>query len=209
MNFIHKINYQEKIFDSIGEAWIAILKEILNSGCSSNEYLELNNSIINFRSKAEDKILCKYGNESNIKEMKKVFFSDAENMFGHSYKKLMLGPKCRTDFSDIIEILTEKNTSNRAIISFMNTVEKQPCISSIHFKIRNGILNVTYFSRGQDIYNKFYCDAVCIDQIAASISTQLNITNYFITGFMSSAHIYMQDIPKATKLLASVEKCVF
>lgn len=206
MDFLPRINCINKIFVSIGETWVELIKNILDSGVSRDEYLELNNVILNFRSEDVDDIIEKYGNKLNITEMKKVFFSDDENIFGHSYCKLMNGPKGRNDLFDVADILKEKNASNRAVISFSSIPEKQPCISAIQFKIRDGILNTSYFSRGQDIYNKFYCDAICIDHITKIICDELHIDDYVITGFISSAHIYKSDIMKASNLVECLNK---
>lgn len=191
----------KKIYETIGSCWIDSLKNIYSNGTKGEETTELYNINLNFFYTQTDDILNSYGKIENIEEMKKVFFSDKDNIYGHSYKNLISGPYKQKDLSDVVAILKEKSTSNRAIVLYENSYKKQPCINCIHFKLREGILNTTYFSRGQDFYNKFYCDAVCISIIDNYIKTQLKITKSFISAFISSAHIYNSDLNSVKILL--------
>lgn len=189
------------IYNTIGNCWIDGLKDIISTGIQGEEITELHNYGVSFCYTDNDNIIQTYSNSANIEEMKKVFFSEEDNIFGHSYKKLISGPYKQKDLSDVIKVLKEKYTSNRAILLFENTCEKQPCINCIHFKLRNGVLNTTYFARGQDFFKKFYCDAVCISLFDSYIKKELGLDCSFITAFISSAHIYNKDIISVHKLL--------
>lgn len=189
-----------KIFSSIGDAWIHALEDVMASKEESiiDDYAELLNFQISFKHDKNDVILnqnSKFNND--VQEMRKVFFTDEENIFGHSYYKIGLGPFGNNGTEDIISLLKEKKYSKRAALSYPQYAPgKIPCINLIHFMIKKKGLVVNYFSRGQDIYRKFACDAVCIAEMAEEVAFELGVDLYAITASISSAHIYDYDFEK-------------
>jgi len=150
----------------------------------------------------EDPLLARFGSKQYINEMRKVFFSVEENQFGHSYHSHYRGPEGRNDLDDVIELLRREPYSKRAVVTFVGAGDgKVPCINAIHFLLREEALNVTYFSRGQEIYRKFYADGACVFEMASRVAKELNVPLTHITGMISSAHIYLEDLPAVRSFL--------
>jgi thymidylate synthase len=183
------------------------MDNIIQSGIEyENDFWEISNAVVAFEvtDLDQDDILKKYCSPNNVLEMEKVFFSDGANSFGHSYRNRWRGPNGKNDLTDIISMLKSKPTTKRAILTFESDATKTPCINIIHFTCRNNILYASYFSRGQDIFNKFYADAFCIQKFGQIIAEELNVPLERITGFISSAHIYNKDLARAKQILLEI-----
>ena len=190
--------------NSLGDVWIALLQSIFRWGEDvAEETLELVGVHVSFCEACnDDPILIRYADAEHIEQMHKVFFSFESNLFGHSYHKLCKGPAGKNDLSDVIELLNREPTSKRALISLTGEGNgKVPCINAIHFLLRNEGLEVIYFSRGQDIYRKFYADSLCIFEMAKRVANGLNRPIARVTGFISSAHIYKDNLREIADIL--------
>lgn len=187
---------------SLGKAWITLLDRVMMEGKHTEDYTEIFNTQIYFNEASDtDSILIDNGLSENIVEMRKVFFTEEENKFGHNYSKAFVGPYGNHGVADIVSLLKENTNSKRAVLTFIPYKKgKVPCINFIHFLIRDNKLKVHYFSRGQDIYNKFACDAICIMDMAKEVSKELNIDIEGITANISSAHIYDEDVSSIKEL---------
>jgi thymidylate synthase len=64
---------------------------------------------------------------------------------------------------------------------------------------------VTYFARGQDVFRKFYADAVCIFDMARRVADALGIPVERVTGVISSAHVYLADLAAVGDVLAGAD----
>jgi thymidylate synthase len=138
--------------------------------------------------------------------MRKVFFSTAPNQFGHSYADKIRGPQGRGDLSDVVELLAREPSSKRAAIALVGSGDGQvPCINAVHFLRREEGLFVSYFSRGQDVFRKFYADGVCLCEMGERVAGALGIPMVQVAGLISSAHIYLADLPEAQGMLAEME----
>ena len=122
----------------------------------------------------DDPLLVRFGAGLIVDEMRKVFFSDEPNLFGHSYRSRLCGPQGRCDLSDVIDLLHSHPMSKRALVTLMPSGDGSvPCINAIQFLCREDGLLATYFSRGQDIFRKFYADAVCVYEMAQQVASGL------------------------------------
>lgn len=189
-------------------AWIYTMQNILTSSETLlvEDYLELREYKISFSPEECQELTCDVRVMNDYDEMRKVFFTQEANIFGHNYSKTILGPKMgkETAVNDIIQILTKTSTTRKAVLSFLPYGdEKVPCINLIHFLIRNGKLQITYFSRGQDIYRKFPCDALCIIDYGKQIADAMNLEIESVTAVITSAHIYEKDIIDAKRLISN------
>ena len=192
----------------LGNCWISLMKDVLDNGIEfENDFLEVSNKTVSFSpiEVNNDLILNKYANKKHITEMEKVFFSDEKNNFGHSYRKTWRGPSGENDLSDIIDMLKRKVTTKRAILTFESNALKTPCINILHFISRDNKLTVSYFSRGQDVFNKFYADAYCIQKFGKIIADAIHAELINISGFISSAHIYIADMEKSKTIINQTE----
>ena len=154
-----------------------------------------------------DDVLDRFGDPHMIEEMQKVFFSEGPNSLGHSYAKLISGPGGRHDLQDVIELLRNEPATKRALVSF--TVQrsgKVPCITAVQFLVREGCLQLMYFARGQDVFRKFYADALCLGRLGDTVATALKLPLGMVRGFIGSSHIYHRDMPLIQKTIAAVEQ---
>jgi len=140
-------------------------------------------------------------------EMQKVFFSNNENIFGHSYFNSM-----KTPFSDIkspVDAIVKKMSENlytrNAVLLFTPYGNnKLPCINSIQFLYRKNKLNMFFTARSQDIYRKFPCDVMCFSLIAKEIAEKLNLKLGYIKANIISAHIYLRDVENVNKRIENI-----
>ena len=204
-----KNNMKEIRYPTLGETWLAALREVYRAGeIVGDETRELLQLAVSFETGefAADPLLLRFGSPGYVEEMRKVFFSDEPNLFGHSYCDRFRGPQGRGDLGDVIELLRSSPWSKRAVVTLVGTGDgTAPCINAIHFLRRREGLVATYFSRGQDIFRKFYADGVCLYEMADRAASSLEIPLLLISGFISSAHIYLKDSAEIEELLERVE----
>ena len=184
------------------------MQNILTSSETLNveDYLELRNYRISFVPDECQALMSDERVMRDYAEMRKVFFTQEANIFGHNYSRTLLGPKMGKEnaVDDIIQILSKTSTTRKAVLSFLPYGdEKVPCINLIHFLIRNNKLEITYFSRGQDIYRKFPCDAMCIIDFGKRVAKAMQLEISLITAVITSAHIYEKDVVDAKTLITS------
>ncbi len=191
---------------TLGETWLSLLCEIDRSGQTvGNETRELLNVWVAFERGEfqDDPLLVRFGAGLIVDEMRKVFFSDEPNLFGHSYRSRLCGPQGRCDLSDVIDLLHSHPMSKRALVTLMPSGDGSvPCINAIQFLCREDGLLATYFSRGQDIFRKFYADAVCVYEMAQQVASGLGTRVRLVSGAISSAHVYLADSDEIRRLLA-------
>ncbi len=193
---------------TLGEAWLAAMREVYCSGHDlDGRSRELLNLCVSYaRGDLQDLVLARFGSRQQIEEMRKVFFSVEENQFGHSYHDGFRGPNGKNDLSDVVSLLRQDPFTKRAVATLnASCCGKVPCINVMHFLIRESSLYVTYFSRGQDMYQKFYADGVCIFDIALHAAKQLGVAVASVTGMISSAHVYLKDLPDIRVLLTEAQ----
>ncbi|MEE3421229.1 MAG: non-canonical purine NTP pyrophosphatase [Succinimonas sp.] len=185
------------------QTWLNLLYRIIKSNKSAKieDYIELENvSVVLAPSSSIEEF---YDNEYQLKmfhEMHKVFFSNEENIFGHSYKDAIQPPfqLIKDPIDSVVYLLNKNETTRKAVLTFVPyDSDKVPCITSVQFLIRNKRLNIIYNSRGEDIYNKFPSDAMCVIECGRKIADKLKIKMGSVTANIASAHIYLKDIKNA------------
>lgn len=193
---------------TLGRTWLAVLRETYGRGeTRDGETRELLGvSVAYERGDAQDPLLLRFGSAEHIAEMRKVFFSAGSNGFGHSYRDQLRGPLGRSDLSDVVELLAREPCSKRAVATFVGDGDgRVPCINAVHFLRRDGALRLAYFSRGQDIFRKFYADGVCLYEMGRRVAAGLDIPLALVSGTISSAHVYLADLPEIEAVLAEAE----
>jgi thymidylate synthase len=188
----------------LSEAWKILLQIVMDRGDDSDaEIKEIRNVTTSFTVGPSDfSKLVEYDLNETLSEMRKVFFTTEPNRFGHSYKSCWRGPCGKDDLSDVIGLLKDQPGTKRALLAFVDiTGRKVPCVNAIHFLIRQGRLEISYFARGQDIYLKFCADAICVHDFGTIVSKALGINIGTIHGTISSAHIYRKDLEKIESIL--------
>jgi thymidylate synthase len=194
---------------SLGETWLAVLREVCRSGeAVGDDTREILHVCVSFTlcDFDSDPLLVRFAVRENADEMRKVFFTSEPNRFGHSYRDQIRGPLGRSDLSDVIELLQQEPFSKRAAIVLVGKGDgRVPCINAVHFLRRQNGLVATYFARGQDIFCKFYADAACIFEMARRVADAIGVPLAQITGIISSAHVYLADLPAAAAILAGAD----
>ena len=196
-------------YRSLGETWVAVLREVYHSSqCVGDDTRESLHVCASFEQADydADPILLRFASRDHIEQMRKVFFTTERNEFGHSYRDRIRGPRGRSDLSDVIELLDREPLSKRAAIVLVGEGDgRVPCINVVHFLRREQALVTTYFARGQDIFRKFYADAVCIYEMARHVADAIGVPIDRVTGVISSAHVYVADLAAAGKVLAEAD----
>jgi thymidylate synthase len=196
-------------YPTLGETWLALLREVFRAGeLVGDETRELLNIAVTFETGEfeKDPLLAQFGAADCVAEMRKVFFSNEPNLFGHNYRDRLRGPEGRSDLSDVFELLRRSPWSKRAVVALVGSGDGGvPCINVIQFLRRREGLAATYFSRGQDVFQKFYADGACLFEMAQRVAAGVNIPLLFVSGFISSAHIYLNDLAEIRELLERVE----
>lgn len=190
-------------FNTIGEAWISLLKNVDTCGVFCGTKLkELRHISVGIKTVSDnDNIILMYGNQENIKNMKLVFHTDQENIFHHSYASTIKGPLGMTDLSDVCDILSEDSESKRGVITFNGQNGKVPCIVAINFLLRDGKIETSYFARAQDVYAKFYADLLAVKDFTESVAKRLNVLCGDFICHIVSLHIYEKDFEVVKQLL--------
>ena len=114
----------------------------------------------------------------------------------------MRGPGGRNDLKDVIALLRAEPWSKRAVLTLCGEGDgKVPCVNTVQFLLRD-TLRTIYFARGQDAFRKFYADALCLADMAATVAAGLGAATGSISGFIGSCHVYHADRPAIDRLLA-------
>lgn len=195
-------------FPSLGQTWINLVYQTLQAGAPmSNEGRELLGVTVGFPAAGgADPLVERFGNPEMIVEMKKVFFADGPNALGHSYASLSRGPGGRSDLQDVISMLRSDPWTKRAALSLCGPPGGQvPCVNSIQFLVRNAEVRTYYFARGQDAFQKFYADGLCLGLMGQKVAGGLGLRPGNVTGFIASSHVYERDLPAIGRMLAGAQ----
>jgi thymidylate synthase len=192
----------------LGQTWLALLRAVCRDGQAvGGETRELCNVCVAFEQAGSgDGRLARFVAQQPVEEMRRVFFSTEPNRFAHSYADKLRGPAGRNDLSDVIELLACEPLSKRAAVTLVGGGDgKVPCINVIHFLRRGQGLLVHYFARGQDIFRKFYADGTCVHEMGQRVAGALGVRVAQVAGMVSSAHVYLADLPEIQAMLAEVD----
>jgi hypothetical protein len=192
----------------LGQTWLALLRAVCRDGQGvGGETRELCNVCVAFeRAGSGDGRLARFVAGQPVEEMRKVFFAAGPNQFAHSYADKLRGPAGRNDLSDVIELLSREPLSKRAAVMLVGSGDgKVPCINVIHFLRRGDGLLVHYFARGQDVFRKFYADGTCVYEMGQRVAGALGVGVTQVAGMISSAHVYLADVPEIQAMLAEVD----
>lgn len=198
---------KRKIF-TLEEAWIGAMNEVLRSekALHTEDYTELLNFQTEFSFENLHNLLQDPRILSDYREMRKVFFSNEPNAFGHNYADAIVCPlqSEKNPVSSIAALLKRNANTRKAALTFNPYGdEKVPCINVIQFLVREDRMNVIYFSRGQDIYRKFPCDAICIAELGNQVAQKAGLQKGIVRANITSAHIYDSDISSAKQYITN------
>jgi thymidylate synthase (methanogen type) len=107
----------------------------------------------------------------------------------------------------ITEKLKAKRETKSAIAITINPtqdISKVPCLVAIDYKIRNNHLNCYSFFRSQDVWKKQPYNILLLKNVSENIANRLGIDLGFLSLFITSAHIYANDIDEAEQFIRMI-----
>ena len=185
---------------TLSQTWLALLHQVVANGTiikdETGDYFELPMLPLEIIEFDVDSPLIRRGvPEENIIEMRKVFLGGGLSAFGHDYDTLIAR---ENQMRRIVDLLRRKPSSRKATITvgMLEDTSWVPCINLMHLLIRDEKLHLHYFSRGQDLWQKFVPDVLAIREIQKKLANDLGLQDGagVIRGVISSAHVYGRDL---------------
>jgi len=225
---------------SLGDAWLSLVASILRHGEKDRDEKRDRIVLQNVRVKInkhnpEDKIIKKFGDKNNLKELLDMFFHndkmkdfDVVPSFKCGTKSYHRRIKEGSMDKFIIKRLSLIPESKKAVMVFPTYEDYEailknpwndylPCIVAIQFRLikRKGkwVMNTIFFARSIDAFQKSFANFVAISKLAYIIKRRLKLKKKvemgIIDGFITDAHIYKENIAKAKKLEKKLDKYIW
>ena len=202
--------------DTIGKAWITILKKIKSDGKSIfyngdcnrlvKEIVGISFTISNII--MPDPIIEKYmikeeyeWMENNFTKLGTVKELYNENSYASRLYNYM---NEKNQINWVIERLKkQKNTCSATITTFESLVDEKyiPCVSMIDFYIQENVLNMYVYCRSLDFGCKAYVNLVMLYKILNQVADEINAEIGDMNLIVKSAHIYDKDVEKVNEIL--------
>jgi thymidylate synthase len=200
--------------NTIGEAWLNAVKEVLSGGSKikyrNTELLEIINLQIIINNPSEqDSIIDKHGDKKMLEYMEKNFQGDEDNQRGYTYKQRIFNFREINQLNYSLKNLQKRENSMDAIFSTLMPEKDDkhvPCLTLLQYLVRDNILIVFSHFKSIDIGKKAYGDFLEITKLFSKIKNQLKLENVKIIANIASAHIYKEDIGNLKNLLKEIKK---
>lgn len=200
-------------FESIGDAWLAVLETIYTLGeeivTSDETYMEYKGlSIDVFVPESKDEILERYADKDAINWMTENFenFKNVSELkYARSYASRLYryaGTKDQVEW--VINKLKKNPLARSATITTFEPLTDNnyiPCISLLDFDMKDDILNVYVYARALDFGEKAYANLICISKLLHNISEQLTRKCGMIHLICKSVHVYKDSYAKTKYML--------
>lgn len=195
--------------NDLGEAWLKVMQLVLERGKrleGGDKIVEYSPVLVEIKTpRLESKIIEKYGDKDRIGWMVEVFLSKKKvKGWGYSYGGRIQDFNGVDQLDKVIGKLKRNKWSKSAIISFVNPPKDEyhvPCICILDFKIRGGKINTFAYFRSQDVGKKMYADLISLLHLSNKLKEELNKPIGSLTLFISSAHVYLEDVGKCEEIL--------
>ena len=196
------------------EAWIAIIKKIMDDGDIIEDERdlitkEILNVIVTVQDPLNSKLPHGYLSSEKLKRFEEAFLDSHNHHNGIDYGKRLrehFGFKMGRDIykvkidqvESVINRLNNCETSRRATMTTFDPSIDQcqndiPSMVMVDFKIRKNMLYTTGIWRSQDIYGSWIPNFFGLKGLSKYVSEHLNIKLGPITVHSVSAHIYKTD----------------
>ena len=221
----------EDCYNTIREAQLVILKEILDNGKKIEETLEINNISICIRLPLKDTykifenvtpVAAKHMDQMILKSIPNLDKTHYERL--HNWKERKYQSECIKEFKqlspisdqivmmhydqikEVIKRLKENPFSKRAVLTLwspedVNDEYAMPWVSS-QLMIRENKLIMTNFFRSLDIWNGFPYNCVGIANLQADIADRIGVETGEFIIHIGSAHTYKKHINEIKEYLA-------
>lgn len=207
--------------DTIGNAWITMLKQIIDNGKKTfyngdvakpiQEIVGITFTINNII--MPDPIIEKYmvkeeyeWMENNFTKLGKVKELHNENSYASRLYNYM-DKKNQIDWV-INRLKNTKYTCSASITTFEPLTDEQyiPCVSMIDFYVENEQLNMYVYCRSLDFGCKAYVNLVMLYNILKQVAIEINIKVGDMNLIVKSAHVYDKDMDKVNTILKDIYK---
>ena len=197
------LSFPPVVAPTLGAAWLGLLRAVLASGERVEDYVEVLGLAYSVPElPPADPILDRFADQATVAEMRKVYHSAEPNRFGHSYRERMVGPVPGAPADALVAVLGRDRHSRRAVLTLVPAGDGGvPCVNVVQFLVRDDVLVVQGFARGQDVLDKFPADAICLCDIAGEVRSRLGLRALALSGTIGSAHVYSAQVPRAQALL--------
>ena len=206
--------------DTIGKAWITMLKEILNNGQKTfyngdeskpiKEVVGITFTITNIV--MPDPIIEKYmvkeeyeWMENNFTKIGTVKELHNENSYASRLYNYM---NEKNQINWVIDRLkNRKYTCSATITTFEPLTDEKyiPCVSMLDFYVEKEQLNMYVYCRSLDFGCKAYVNLVMLYNILKQIADEINIKVGNMNLIVKSAHVYDKDREKVNKILDDIK----
>ena len=206
---------------TIGNAWITILKEIMNNGkktyYNGNKDKPIQELVgITFKVKdivMPDPIIEKYmvkeeyeWMENNFTKLGKVKELHNENSYASRLYNYM---NQKNQINWVIERLKKRKYTCSATITTFEPLTDDgyiPCVSMIDFYVENEQLNMYIYCRSLDFGCKAYVNLVMLYSILKQVSDEIDVKPGDMNLIVKSAHVYDKDKEKVNKILNDIKQ---
>jgi len=198
-------------YNSLGEAWVGSMALILAEGQPQKDgdrvLLEVRNLDLCISTvSSNDPIILSYADKERIQLMLMKHESLCViDPFVVSYGKALYCNQGVNQVSHLIDRLKLKRETKAATISLHYPGETySACLSLIDCKIRNNILDFTVVYRSQNTYGSQPGNVLALAKVHEQIAAATNSLVGAIYLYVISAHIYVDDICSAKRIVAEV-----
>lgn len=197
----------------IGEAWLAVVKRIMQSGEEVENGLEKYRELkgITFCiscNEGDDKILQEYGDRKKIQWMKHNFenmqpIKELHNANSYASRLYKYGGEKNQIEWVIDKINNKRNVRSATITTFEPLTDSDyiPCISLLDFDVNDNVLDVYVYARALDFGGKAYANMICIKDLLADVAKDTNCLIGNMHFICKSVHIYSYDYDEINKIL--------
>lgn len=197
----------------IGEAWLAVVRRIMQSGEEVENGLEKYRELkgITFCiscNEDNDKILQEYGDRKKIQWMKHNFedmqpVKELHNANSYASRLYKYGGEKNQIEWVIDKINNKRNVRSATITTFEPLTDSDyiPCISLLDFDVNDNVLDVYVYARALDFGGKAYANMICIKDLLADVAKDTNCLIGNMHFICKSVHIYSYDYDEINKIL--------
>ncbi|MBU1967552.1 hypothetical protein KKH50_04685 [Patescibacteria group bacterium] len=202
------MDYKDLTIDasSLGEAWLKSLAIVLKHGVYITDgpvnLIEVCNLYVRIHSICnEDPVIKKYADKERIELMRLKYYScEVVHNYKVSYGKLLYDNMGVNQIEWVINRIKNKLETKSATISFHHPGnEDLICLSLLDFKLRNRSLSMTAVYRSQNVFGSQPGNILVLREVQEYVARQVGVDSGEFNLVILSAHIYEDDIEKATK----------
>ena len=197
-------------FNTLGEAWIYLLKLIMQSGeivRDENDVLkEVCGVSFTLNDVSVDYIIDKYSDKDRIELMRKKYCTcGLVGDYKIDYGSYIFNNNGINQIEWVIRKLKNKMETKSATIGLHKPGENQlSCLSLLDFKIRNGQLKMGAVYRSQNAYASNPGNMLALRKIQKDVASGLGVPVGAIELVIFSSHIYERDFEIVSNLLLEI-----